>query len=461
MTSLQCNNCNKTCVFKARPKEDETFGASCDYCKLIYCKECSSLTTTETHAIALSVRSLLYLCRECKRYLKDLPNVKSIVEQLDKLKRDCKEKDLHLDTIESNSIQRIEELETENFNLTKECADKSAHIKRLNRKTQDFEDSVFESEQRYAADLKAIKDKNLSLEKDMIKLLEKNKELLKNLNDLEDKNNVLKKELQELNILKTSMLVTIETLTAENENYIAQLKEANMKLFESRSHGTIPCEQSKDEPPTICNEKPPTKHPRVLLIGNRACVNGTARLLKQYAGTVFDTNSQYKNRATLEELIDTFLPLARGFTRNDYVLLFTGNVNAIKGHRVKEHHLNLLRKLAAQCNLVIISPPFAADRHIFNSFLYTSNLTIFGALNGGQSEPFFVNMDNFTDIKDKNWFGSPSFSAKKKTMAFISREIMKPSESYPAQTSRNESHHEASDDVRLPRSTNFPNASSR
>ena len=82
MSILNCTKCKATCAFKQRPKEDELFGAECDFCNNAICKKCAALYTTEAHALALTgQRNLLFYCPDCKCRLKDLPKFQKILKQ--------------------------------------------------------------------------------------------------------------------------------------------------------------------------------------------------------------------------------------------------------------------------------------------------------------------------------------------------------------------------------------------
>ncbi|CAG9759939.1 unnamed protein product [Ceutorhynchus assimilis] len=143
-----CALCLTRCIFKRRPnsKEGELFGCNCDGCKRFICKDCGNLSTTETDALLLQNKSLLFFCMECKACFPEINNLSQHYDQLsDKLV--LKEKyisnlETDIEDLKTNLKQEIDRLKRENEM-------KDSHIDRLERRTQTLDDEVFEAENNY------------------------------------------------------------------------------------------------------------------------------------------------------------------------------------------------------------------------------------------------------------------------------------------------------------------------
>ena len=149
MTNLNCSQCKSKCIYKPRPEKDEIFGANCDACKQIYCRYCSGINTTEAHAVALTTaRVLLFFCPKCKNDLGGVMKEKKLlIDTLNAANEELKNKNLYIHTMEEDNLKNKEELEIELVALRKEIEGKDLHIKRLNRRTSDFEKAAIFAEQ--------------------------------------------------------------------------------------------------------------------------------------------------------------------------------------------------------------------------------------------------------------------------------------------------------------------------
>lgn len=111
-----CSKCQKQCVKKRRLNEGENFGAPCDSCSLIYCRECAKLSTTETDAIALQGnRTLLFFCSQCKGKT-DIFLGGTTEKNSDELKKEnkvLKEKIASLEKAITTKEQKVQTLEKE------------------------------------------------------------------------------------------------------------------------------------------------------------------------------------------------------------------------------------------------------------------------------------------------------------------------------------------------------------
>lgn len=57
---MECSTCKQECFNKRRAqiRERELFGASCDFCRKFFCKNCLETTVTENDCLVLTQRKL-------------------------------------------------------------------------------------------------------------------------------------------------------------------------------------------------------------------------------------------------------------------------------------------------------------------------------------------------------------------------------------------------------------------
>lgn len=58
---MECDVCNEITT-------NRNLVFSCDYCKIKYCKQCASLTSSEVKVLELKERILKFRCKKCDRY---------------------------------------------------------------------------------------------------------------------------------------------------------------------------------------------------------------------------------------------------------------------------------------------------------------------------------------------------------------------------------------------------------
>ena len=231
MTEVLCLECKRQCFFKARPKEDELFGAPCDYCKNVFCRKCAKINTSEAQAVACTQRSVLFCCPCCReRILRELPKLKTLLKQLEKYKAESMIKSGQIEKLENEYEDKTKELQQMIDHLNLENKQKDSHITRLKRRTQDFEDSTFNAVEDYEKDL-TEKGKQIGiLNKEIIDLLRKNKSLLDKIEEFEVISKRFAENETELETVRKNMLTSIEVLTGENESYLNDLKKANREV---------------------------------------------------------------------------------------------------------------------------------------------------------------------------------------------------------------------------------------
>ncbi|CAG9772138.1 unnamed protein product [Ceutorhynchus assimilis] len=238
MASIKCETCSSDCVFKSRPKEDEVFGSACDLCQQVFCKLCAQLTTTEAHAVSLAQRNLIFFCQGCKILLKehisDSTKYKTLLENYEKIKQESAEKDKRFEELEDKCFKETHELQDEIDELHADNKAKADHIKRINRRTQDFENIACNTEQELAAKINDQKGEILQLNQNVSNLITVNLDLDKQLKECRLTVSRLEGDLGDITETNKNMLTTIQVLSEEKKSYLEELKSAKVNLLHAK-----------------------------------------------------------------------------------------------------------------------------------------------------------------------------------------------------------------------------------
>lgn len=85
-----CTKCSKECVFKEN--KTDIFGFPCDICKKVICRDCANLSATEIRVLVQTTKRMLpFLCEECLSLIREVPQLKIQVTQLQLEVRELKE----------------------------------------------------------------------------------------------------------------------------------------------------------------------------------------------------------------------------------------------------------------------------------------------------------------------------------------------------------------------------------
>lgn len=334
MAENPCSRCKQICVLKARPKENETFGAACDSCKEWVCRKCANINTTEAHAVALTHRVILFFCKSCKIKLEKLTNV------LQQYKTELSNKESYLEVLNAEHREEISELKAEVIKLLRDNKEKETHITRLNRRTQDFTDIAEDVEKSYQTQIESHKQEIASLNKENLTILKKNEALSNEIKILQENISKAHKKLNELIQLKANMLTSIETLTAENELYIKDLKRSKIELFDLQEKfnelGQRKQEISvKTDNPTSSHiagknqdDSDQGKKDKILILGDEK----VKYLHKHLNGleTKYDILTISKPGATYANIFKNTESLLKRYTLNDYVIVMGGTNDFIQ-----------------------------------------------------------------------------------------------------------------------------------
>lgn len=229
MSSIKCAHCELS-DSSTDEEIEEIFGVSCYSCKKVFCKSCACINLNEARAIASSQGVLLYFCPSCKFNLSDLK------QKISDIKNESDEKDFYIVELEAQYQEKLEEVQRELNALISDNHEKQAHIARLKRGAQDFEESVYLAEQTYTEKLKEQQYNIDSLNKHTLLLMEKNEQLTIEVKYLQNDCEKLKLDNSQLLALKNDMLISIENLSTENKYYINDLREANYQILKEKNN---------------------------------------------------------------------------------------------------------------------------------------------------------------------------------------------------------------------------------
>lgn len=433
MSQLNCSLCSNVCYFKRRPKDDDIFGAPCDGCKVIICKNCSEISTTEADAISLNKRSISFYCFDCKKEINELPQYKKANEQLEKAKNDIKKRDSHITKLTTKHEEYISKLKGEISTIKKEN-----ELLKVN--TADSNTSVS----------KTIDDSpQVNINRNIADAHERNITLAKDLDELKSKYTTSKQQLEDLNEIKQNCLTTIETLNAEIEVYVNDLKVSkneNVHLREKLSalRGSNACTNqtltsikttastqtmktmdvdcSKSPSVIPSGVSPQTKKKQLLIMGGNNA-RGTGTLLKNLTNKTFDTNCQFDDRFKLSELICECSKLCKKFNRDDYVLVFIPSFDAIIGRNITKDEMDRLARETSHTNLIVIGCGYHLNRPVLNSFIHGINNFVISYLHE-------VNIP-FVPLTSTNVNGVLSYDSKKELIMFlVNNYILAPSKNF-------------------------------
>lgn len=437
MSLLECKKCQQSCIFKPRPKEGETFGAPCDSCKVVLCKKCSELNTTEAHSVALTQkRILLFYCTDCKSSLKDLPKFRKLLEQCEELKSVCENKDQRLENMEMKHKEIIAEFELHIDQLSVLNLEKDNEIKKINAKSTLMNDDLRNELTQARKDLN-VKDliieelKKQMANHDQAGLTEQISQLSTEKNTTEKELQLLqnelakaKNDLNDLNLLKNNLLTSIETLSVQNSLYLDEIKKLKNELCINLN------KWDKEQSLASSLEVPkPVIHKitknQILLFGNKSCVSGTGLLVKSFCQSKYDINCQYSDfNVPAETLIKQFAPPSKNFTKKDFVVLFAGMVNALQGKVIDDSCWDTISEISTRTNLIIVTPPYCDNRKVLNNFIYNFNLDLKKHLYQRCIKCYYLPSDSLMSAYERNRNGYLDYEIKRRLSRFICNQII-------------------------------------
>lgn len=253
-------------------------------------------------------------------------------------------------------------------------------------------------------------------------LIAENRKMLDQIDVLSTENSKLSSSLEEMYSLKDNFITSIETLTAENQTFLNDLKKANSKILLMQE--VLPSQQSTVK--STAGEYLQEKHrkPQVLVYGNRTCTKGIGWLIKTFSSSRYDTCSHFPEmQKTFDDLVMDAARMAQKLTRSDFLILFAGNVNALRGTIAGNLCWSNVAEISRNTNLIIVTPPFCDNRKILNNFIYKLNMDIKKQMNGANSG-LCINSDNFMSPHERDWYGNMRYETKQRISKFICTEFL-------------------------------------
>ena len=257
---------------------------------------------------------------------------------------------------------------TEKINaLKKEISEKNTYIKRLKRGTQDFADDVSEAETKLNAQLAEQRNRiaELTVKMDLQKNLKSNLE--EKIKESDKIVNKLETRIHDLTDVNKQMIDSIAVLEEENicnEKEVKKLQQQLEAYIFSSNKTSATCNgQSSNSPSTLIPK------PQFLIMGDENA-RGLISIFKRLTSNKYDINCQWSNRKMFfDDRIEQCEELIKNFSKNDFILLFTGCFNAIKGKPIESERLYRFLKTTSKTNLLVCGPPLQIDRPILNGII--------------------------------------------------------------------------------------------
>ncbi|CAG9771145.1 unnamed protein product [Ceutorhynchus assimilis] len=115
--------------------------------------------------------------------------------------------------------------------LEKKIREKDKYLERLKRNSQVFEEEVSNAEKTLVLQLKKLNKRNTALEEEIKEIKSSKEKINAELESARDAKQVLEVKIKELTALNRDMVVTIETLEKDNQAYLKETKEIQLKLL--------------------------------------------------------------------------------------------------------------------------------------------------------------------------------------------------------------------------------------
>ncbi|CAG9814719.1 unnamed protein product [Phaedon cochleariae] len=297
---------------------------------------------------------------------------RTLSEEIENLKKALEEKEIEGEYMISLLKQEISNLKTDNQG-------KDKHIIQLKRRSQDFEEDVFETEKSFSIESQRQRRTILELNEEIAKptdeiilLQEKNDEAVVKLRESE-------KNIDEWKAMRKIMLKSIETLTQENNSYIDQLKSMrNVKQLSQEEPknqaNNNETKQAVEQKKIIRNQmvhsrKPHEKVKTKILVVAGYQGRDIAKNLYNILSDTCSVQAILKPNANDDVLIETALNNSRNFSDSDVVILWPNKCdkNIIEKFVMKLKHTQPL----------IITEAYRYDYTYENENIYYRNLDLF------------------------------------------------------------------------------------
>ncbi|CAG9769582.1 unnamed protein product [Ceutorhynchus assimilis] len=158
----------------------------------------------------------------------------TLTDRFPRSTRESAEKDKRFEELEDKCFKETHELQDEIDELHADNKAKADHIKRINRRTQDFENIACNTEQELAAKINDQKGEILQLNQNVSNLITVNLDLDKQLKECRLTVSRLEGDLGDITETNKNMLTTIQVLSEEKKSYLEELKSAKVNLLHAK-----------------------------------------------------------------------------------------------------------------------------------------------------------------------------------------------------------------------------------
>lgn len=168
------------------------------------------------------------------------------------------------------------------------------------------------------------------------------------------------------------------------------------------------------------------KSSKLLILGDSRAKNLSAAFLGKTTNELYNICSITKPNATLDDIIADAEKLTENFAEQDFLIVFGGSENAVKGTRVKNQSLDTLKRLSKRIKVIFISIPYCGNRVILNKLIYDVNSMIYHALDAELDNIFYVDINCILSVNELTTSGSYlKHSGKVKLVHYLSSIIFR------------------------------------
>lgn len=254
-----------------------------------------------------------------------------------------------------------------------------------------------------------------------------------NYQDKKPNNNGNEKRCKKKNANYFSLINKINSL----EEQIKLLSSFNKKLIRTIRSGNKPIETVAREARISQNvgdditpepaSKPKNSHKKnkILILSDKTLGNLREKLT--YAlEEKFSITAIIKPNASFENIVEDIENLSKDFSKNDYIIVQGGLVNAKRGVGIARNVFPAINNACSRTNLLFISLPFWRDRYVLNGFIKRINDEIYKEI---YMKPENSGTVKFLDINDTIRFDhfnyNPNITMKKQGVNLLMRMITK------------------------------------
>lgn len=288
---------------------------------------------------------------------------------------------------DTKRLEEIDDLKKELNVLRKELSEKDIFIKRLKRRSQVFADEVSEAEDKLNAQLTEQSNRIAELTTEITRLNRIKSELITKI-ESDESVTQLNNNIRDLTDTNRQMITSISVLEEENAAYFAEIKQLKQQLDTIERNS-----KAAKNPPVFENliniSTQKICKPQILLVGDKN-VRGLLSIFKRLTEKKYDINCQMYDNVLFEDRIKACGELIKNFTKNDFVVLFTGVLDAVKGKSIKSASLLRLLEVSCGTNLFVCGPPLQTNRPILNRIIQQNDFQLQSLLRCYQHSHFIA-----------------------------------------------------------------------